>query len=85
MTKLTELVEHGFTRWKLEGLYTPGQNFVEIVKLFNQARSLIKRGTLAMTKPSCWMKKFVNFTLKIVSLIQDFMITILIWLNNVNG
>ncbi|HET4250452.1 TPA: U32 family peptidase, partial [Streptococcus pneumoniae] len=30
MIKLTELVEHGFTRWKLEGLYTPGQNFVEI-------------------------------------------------------
>ena len=35
-----------------------GQNFVEIVKLFNQARSLIPRGgTLAMTKPSCWMKE----------------------------
>ena len=34
MTKLTELVEHGFTHWKLEGLYTPGQNFVEIAKLF---------------------------------------------------
>jgi len=56
MTKLTELVEHGFTHWKLEGLYTP----------------------------SCWMKKFVNFTLKTVSLIQDFMTTILIWLNKVN-
>ncbi len=29
MTELNELLEHGFT-WKLEGLYTPGQNFVEI-------------------------------------------------------
>ena len=44
MTKLTELVEHGFTHWKLEGLYTPGQNFVEIAKLFIQARNLIQEG-----------------------------------------
>ena len=43
MTKLTELVEHGFTHWKLEGLYTPGQNFVEVAKLFIQARSPIQR------------------------------------------
>ena len=44
MTKLTELVDHGFTHWKLEGLYTPGQNFVEIAKLFVQARDLIEKG-----------------------------------------
>ena len=47
MTKLTELVEHGFTHWKLEGLYTPGQNFVEIAKLFIQARSLIQEGSFS--------------------------------------
>ena len=47
MIKLTELVEHGFTRWKLEGLYTPGQNFVEIAKLFIQARSLIQEGNFS--------------------------------------
>ena len=45
MTKLPELVEHGFTHWKLEGLYTPGQDFVEIAKLFIQARSLIQEGS----------------------------------------
>ncbi|MBP2622939.1 peptidase U32 family protein [Streptococcus oricebi] len=44
MTKLDELVSHGFTHWKLEGLYTPGPNFVEIAKLFVQARQLIKDG-----------------------------------------
>ena len=44
MTKLTELADHGFTHWKLEGLYTPGQNFVEIAKLFVQARDLIEKG-----------------------------------------
>ena len=42
MTKLEELVEHGFTHWKLEGIYTPGHNFVEIAKLFVQARELIE-------------------------------------------
>ena len=44
MTKLTELVDHGFTHWKLEGIYTPGHNFVEIAKLFIQARDLIMAG-----------------------------------------
>lgn len=44
MTKLTELVDHGFTHWKLEGIYTPGHNFVEIAKLFIQARDLILAG-----------------------------------------
>ena len=42
MTKLGELVEHGFTHWKLEGIYTPGHNFVEIAQLFVQARELIE-------------------------------------------
>ena len=44
MTKLLELVEHGFTHWKLEGIYTPGHNFVEIAKLFIRARELILAG-----------------------------------------
>lgn len=44
MTKLQELVDHNFTHWKLEGVYTPGQNFVEIAKLFVQARDLIAKG-----------------------------------------
>ena len=45
MTKLSELVEHGFTHWKLEGIYTPGQNFVEIAKCFVKARELLEAGT----------------------------------------
>lgn len=44
MTKLQELVDHNFTHWKLEGVYTPGQNFVEIAKLFVKARDLIAKG-----------------------------------------
>ena len=44
MTKLLELIEHGFTHWKLEGIYTPGHNFVEIARLFIRARELILAG-----------------------------------------
>ena len=44
MTKLIELVDHGFFHWKLEGLYTPGHNFVEIAKIFVEARDLIEAG-----------------------------------------
>ncbi|MEW4354092.1 peptidase U32 family protein [Streptococcus pneumoniae] len=44
MTKLDELVEHGFTHWKLEGLYTPGENFVAIAALFVEARNLLEKG-----------------------------------------
>ena len=38
MTKLSELVEHGFDHWKLDGVYCPGENFVK-------ARDLIQKGT----------------------------------------
>lgn len=45
MTKLLELYQHGFKRWKLDGIYCPGQDFVAIVKLFVQAREAIEAGT----------------------------------------
>ena len=44
MTKLTELAEHGYRNWKLDGIYCPGSNFVAIAKLFVQARDLIEKG-----------------------------------------
>lgn len=44
MTKLIELVEHGYRNWKLDGIFCPGQNFVALTKLFVQARDLIERG-----------------------------------------
>lgn len=44
MTKLIELTEHNFTNWKLDGVYCPGQNFVEIAKLFVKARDLMQAG-----------------------------------------
>lgn len=47
MTKLEELVQHSFTHWKLEGIYTPGQHFVEIAKCFVQARDLLQKGAFS--------------------------------------
>ncbi|WP_164683521.1 peptidase U32 family protein [Streptococcus hyointestinalis] len=47
MTKLSELVEHNFTHWKLDGIYCPGDNFVEIAKLFVKARDLMQEGTFS--------------------------------------
>lgn len=44
MTKLQELVDHNFTHWKLEGVYTPGKDFVEIAKRFVKAKDLIVDG-----------------------------------------
>ena len=45
MTKLSELVEHGFDHWKLDGVYCPGENFVKITEYFVKARDLIQNGT----------------------------------------
>lgn len=45
MTKLSELVEHGFDHWKLDGVYCPGDNFVKITEYFIKARDLIQKGT----------------------------------------
>lgn len=38
MMELPKLVEMNYGHWKLEGLYTPGDSFVEIAKLFVKAK-----------------------------------------------
>jgi collagenase-like PrtC family protease len=50
MTVLSELHEMGMDTWKLDGIFTPGQAFVEIVKLFVDARRLIEAGEMTMLK-----------------------------------
>ncbi|MCB5038160.1 U32 family peptidase [Streptococcus mutans] len=45
MTKLPELINHHYNHWKLDGIYCPGHNFVEIVQLFVKARDMIEAGT----------------------------------------
>ncbi len=44
MTKLTDLVAHDYTHWKLDGIFCPGDDFVAIAKLFVQARDLLVKG-----------------------------------------
>nr|WP_315529872.1 peptidase U32 family protein [Carnobacterium maltaromaticum] len=41
---LEKLVEIGLTQWKLEGIFTSGQDFVEIVKLFVVAKEALLAG-----------------------------------------
>ncbi len=50
MTKLSELNEHGYRNWKLDGIFCPGQNFVEIAKLFVAARDLIEKGEFTLNQ-----------------------------------
>ena len=42
--ELEKLHEHNYTKWKLDGIYAPGENFVEVAKLFADAKEQIKVG-----------------------------------------
>lgn len=42
--KVSTLVAHNYTTWKLDGLYTPGEAFVAIARLFVQAKQQILNG-----------------------------------------
>lgn len=41
---LNFLADIGVTQWKLDGVFSPGQNFVEIAGAFSKARDLVLRG-----------------------------------------
>ena len=62
MTKLSELVEHGFDHWKLDGVYCPGENFVKITEYFVKARDLIELANFHKIKPSFFDELFINYT-----------------------
>ncbi|MGT2908165.1 peptidase U32 family protein [Streptococcus dentiloxodontae] len=47
MTKLPEVIAHGFDHWKLDGIYCPGENFVKITEYFVKARDLIQKGSFS--------------------------------------
>lgn len=40
--ELPELNQAGYQMWKLDGLFTPGANFVEIAKIFAEAKTAIE-------------------------------------------
>ncbi len=45
MNELPELVANGYQTWKLDGIFAPGQNFVEIIQLYDTARKAIEKNT----------------------------------------
>ncbi|MGM0219087.1 peptidase U32 family protein [Enterococcus sp. AZ126] len=42
--ELDKLHEHNYTKWKLDGIYAPGESFVEIATLFVEAKEKIEAG-----------------------------------------
>ncbi|QIL46014.1 U32 family peptidase [Vagococcus coleopterorum] len=44
MSELSKLEEMSYNHWKLDGIYTPGEQFVTIAKLFVEARDLMSAG-----------------------------------------
>jgi collagenase-like PrtC family protease len=45
LLELQNLYDHHYRTWKLDGIYTPGENFVAIAKIFTQAKAAIAAGT----------------------------------------
>ena len=50
MTELGDLAIMGYDHWKLDGIFTRGESFVQIVKIFDQARQLIERDQFTADK-----------------------------------
>ncbi|MDR0614934.1 MAG: U32 family peptidase [Lactobacillales bacterium] len=50
LLELEKLASWGYHYWKLEGLYTPEENFVKIVELFVKAKSMLKAGKWDLAK-----------------------------------
>lgn len=44
MSELDKLYENDYRKWKLDGIYSPGENFVAIAQLFVVAKERIDRG-----------------------------------------
>ncbi|MFU2181819.1 peptidase U32 family protein [Streptococcus pluranimalium] len=47
MTKLSELVDFGYHHWKLDGIFCPGDGFLEIARCFVEARQLLEKDELS--------------------------------------
>lgn len=45
VNELAELYQNGFTTWKLDGLFTPGEDFVAIAEVFVAAKEALMNGS----------------------------------------
>lgn len=43
--ELSELYENNYKKWKLDGIYAPGENFVSVAQLFVEAKEQIVNGS----------------------------------------
>jgi len=50
MTELADLVDMGFNHWKLDGIFTRGNEFVQVVKLYIQAKRWVESGEFTSDK-----------------------------------
>lgn len=50
MSELGDLVEMGYDHWKLDGIFTRGETFVEVAKCFIEARDLLEKGQFTHEK-----------------------------------
>ncbi|EOH94624.1 peptidase U32 [Enterococcus villorum ATCC 700913] len=55
--ELNLLYQHHFRTWKLDGLFTPGENFVKITKLIVEAKNQILKGMWNETDADILCKK----------------------------
>lgn len=57
MGQLSELVNTGFTTWKLDGILAPGENFVEVAALFAAAKTAIEAKTWDEAQATAFTEK----------------------------
>jgi collagenase-like PrtC family protease len=50
INELEQLNEFHYTKWKLDGIYAPGENFVEVAKIFVAAKEQLEAGTWTSAK-----------------------------------
>ena len=66
MNELTNLYDHHYRTWKLDGLYTPGENFVAIARLFAEAKAA-KRELGQKIKQLMQQLKLKNYIQQVVA------------------
>ncbi|MBL1224383.1 peptidase U32 family protein [Enterococcus sp. BWR-S5] len=57
INELDKLYQYGYKTWKLDGIYAPGENFVEVAKLFVEAKAAIETGSWSEEQAQVWSKQ----------------------------
>ncbi|WP_321388760.1 peptidase U32 family protein [uncultured Enterococcus sp.] len=57
MNELDKLYQYGYRTWKLDGIYAPGENFVEVAKLFVEAKAAIETGSWLEEQAQVWSEQ----------------------------